>query len=141
MFLYHTSGVPIRKLTNQPMFFAIELEHALDGWYQNQIEEGRRAAIYKFECDDKCNIVKENDNTLVQLVEDNDIDLQDYMYMLLENPDQEEIEDNILTQLMIANGIDGLYYEDYDPRNFDNDLEAVILFRPANVCKSWKRIK
>jgi len=45
------------------------------------------------------------------------------------------------TKLLIKNGFVGAVYVDYDPRDFQQDLDALIIFNAKKSVKGWKLVK
>jgi hypothetical protein len=133
--VYHVAGTPIKALTSDPMWFALEKEHSDDGWYKNTLEYGE-AYQYSAKIRGKVGYIFERD--IEKLFEDNDIDADDWMIEIVGNPDAEYVMALEGTKLLIKNGYDGIVYPDYDPRDFQADLDALIVFNAKKNVKSWK---
>lgn len=134
MNLWHVSKVRITSLGKTPMFFALEKEHSL-GWYKSALEDGAyKVYMYKATLNPDANIVSYKELKQMLAISDNE-----YINMLLSNPTSSEILNDEITQRAIENGIDGIIYFDYDPRDFNNDLEAVLLFNPKQSLFSFKK--
>ena len=137
--LYHTSRKPIQILGTTPLFFAIEEKHAIDGWVANNNDEGFDSYVYtaKF----TGNMAMYDDKAILSLFEDKKIDMGDYTAEIAGNPGPKAILKEAGTKLLLKHGYDALYYSDYDPRDFQNDLDAVIIFNPVKNLKGWKRVQ
>jgi len=140
--LYHSSNKKISRPSNKPMFFAIDIQHAAGddfrGWYYNMISSG---TAYLYEAKPKGKVAAYDDRKVQKLFEDNKVDLEEYVYALVANPSQSEIQKMEGTKLLEKNKYIGLQYVDYDPRNFAKDLEAVVIFNPAKSTTGFKKIK
>ena len=140
--LYHSSNKKISRPSNKPMFFAIDIQHAAGddfrGWYYNMISSG---TAYLYEAKPKGKVAAYDDRKVQKLFEDNKVDLEEYIYALVANPSQSEIQKMEGTKLLEKNKYIGLQYVDYDPRNFAKDLEAVVIFNPAKSTSGFKKIK
>lgn len=136
--IYHTSGVKT-KGQSTPMWFALELKHALDGWLPNRVEDGGQGFVY--ETKPKGNIAQEDDPKVKKLFKDAKEDLDDYTVDLVENPTAKEVLAMKGTKLLMDNGYSGLVYSDYDPRDFQKDLPAIIIFNPKKNSSPFKLIK
>jgi len=136
--LYHTSAKEL-DIGNkkEPAWFALEEKHATDGWAKNLEFEGEKPHVYKTEFTG--NLIKRNDAR--KLFNREGLDFDDYEAFLTENPGSKEVLSMKGTQLLKKEGFDGLEYLDYDPRNFQKDLIAAIVFEPKKVISSSKRIK
>lgn len=134
MNLWHVSKSKITSLGKTPMFFALEKSHSI-GWYKSALNDGADAAyMYKATLKPSAVIVTYKElKQMLLLRNDND-----YIEMLVSNPSSSEILSNKITKAAIKNGIDGITYLDYDPRDFSRDLEAVILFNPKKSLSSIK---
>lgn len=135
MILWHVSTPEITSLGTTPMFFALEKDHSI-GWYKSALNDGAGSAhMYKATLKPNVVIVTyEELKRMLSLQDDDD----NYIEMLVSNPSSREILSNKITKEAIRNGIDGITYLDYDPRDFDKDLEAVILFNPKKSLSSIK---
>ena len=132
MNLWHVSKSKITSLRKTPMFFALEKSHSI-GWYKSALNDGADTA-YMYKATLKPNAVIVTYKELKQILSlPND---NDYIEMLVSNPSSSEILSNKITKAAIKNGIDGITYLDYDPRDFSKDLEAVILFNPKKSLSS-----
>jgi hypothetical protein len=141
--LYHSSVKKISRPSNKPMFFAIDMKHAAGddfrGWYYNFVASGDTAYVY--EAKPKGKIAAWDDKKIKKLFEDNNIDLDNYVHALLANPSQSEIQQMEGTKLLEKNRFIGLQYEDYDPRDFSKDAEAVVIFNPAKSTTGFKKVR
>ena len=127
MILWHVSTPEITSLKTTPMFFALEKSHSV-GWYNSALSDGAGSAhMYKAILKPDAVIVTyEELKQMLSLQDDDD----NYIEMLVSNPSSIKILSDEITKAAIRNGIDGITYLDYDPRDFSKDLEAVILFNP-----------
>jgi hypothetical protein len=133
MNLWHVSKSKITSLGKTPMFFALEKEHSL-GWYKSAFEDGAyKVYMYKATLKPDVNIVSYKELKQILAIHDDG-----YINMILSNPTSSEILNDEITKAAIKNGIDGIIYFDYDPRDFNNDLEAVLLFNPKQSISSFK---
>jgi hypothetical protein len=136
--LFHTSSKEFDIMnTNKPAWFAVKESHAAEGWGKNITSEGGLPYIYK--ADFKGNLIKRKEAQI--LFKKNNIDFDDYEASLTENPTSKKVLNMKGTQLLKREGFDGLEYLDYDPRNFQKDLKAIIVFEPSKSISSSKRIK
>lgn len=135
MNLWHVSKSKITSLRKTPMFFALKKAHSL-GWYNSALNDGADSA-YVYKATLKPGAVIVNYKKLKQMLSLPSSDyIDDYIDMLLSNPSSSEITNDKITKAAIKNGIDGITYLDYDPRDFNKDLEAVILFNPKKSLSS-----
>ncbi len=134
--LYHTSAKEIDIDTSkEPLWFALEEKHATDGWAKNIESDGGKAQIYKREFTG--NMIKREDAR--RLFEENGLDFSDYEISLTENPTAKEVLGMKGTKLLKEKGFDGLEFMDYDPRDFQKDLKAAIIFEPNKTTDSSKK--
>lgn len=132
--IWHVSSVQITELLpNQPLWFALEYDHSLAGWYQNSLDENGSAYLYEARVSGK--IAVQGDPQVTELFEQAGLSLEDdyVVDVLVQNPTAEEVLESDGTKLLQSAGYTGLIYYDYDPRDFNNDLEAIIVFDPANL--------
>jgi len=133
--VYHVAGEPIKTLNNRPMWFALEKEHSDDGWYANMIENGG-AYQYSAKISGKiCNVFEDR---IQKLFQDNGLDVGEWETEIIGNPSAEEVMKLEGTKLLIKNGFAGAIYVDYDPRDFQEDLDALIIFNAKKSVKGWK---
>ena len=133
--IYHTSKNKISSLKSDPMWFAIKLSHAVKGWHKNNKDEGLNSFVYETTLNGK--IAKAKSKVIQNLFIKNDVDLEDYVIELVGNPSAAEVKNMDGTKLLIKNGYDGIQYDDYDPRDFSNDLAAILLFNPKKSSRGW----
>jgi hypothetical protein len=132
--VWHVSKSRIDELSqNQPMWFALEYDHSLNGWYENSLQETGSAYLYEAVISGK--IAVQGDPVIDKLFNDNDLDLvDDYIVdVIVQNPTADEVNASEGTKLLKEAGYSGLIYYDYDPRDFDNDLEALIVFDQGSI--------
>ena len=133
--VYHVAGEPIKALNNRPMWFALEKEHSDDGWYANMIENG---GAYQYSAKISGNICDVFEDRIQKLFKDNGLDTQEWETEIVGNPSAEEVMKLEGTKLLIKNGFAGAIYVDYDPRDFQQDLDALIIFDAKKSVKNWK---
>lgn len=133
--VYHVAGEPIRALNTRPMWFALEKEHSDDGWYANMIENG---GAYQYSAKISGNICDVFEDRIQKLFQDNGLDVDEWMNEIVGNPSAEIVMGLDGTKLLIKNGFAGAIYSDYDPRDFQEDLDALIIFNAKKSVKSWK---
>lgn len=139
MNLWHVSKVKISSLGRTPMFFALEKEHSL-GWYKSALDQDGAKSAYMYKATLKSDAVIVSYKELQKMLSLTNGDADEYISMLLSNPTSNEILSDEITKAAIENGVDGIIYFDYDPRDFDNDLEAVILFNPKQSISSFEKV-
>lgn len=137
--VWHTSGETIRKPTKRPMWFAIEKSHAIDGWSKNIEDEGGVSYIYESRV--KGNIADYDDSKINNMFDDAGVDIEEYTIEIAGNPSEKQLMAEAGTKLLIENGYDGIVYNDYDPRDWNKDLKAVVIFDPTKSLSGWKQIK
>lgn len=120
------------------MFFALEKEHG-EGWFDSILEN--QGTAYLYEADINCNIADLKHKNIISLFEENNIDIFDYEMGLVENPSAEIILSEDGTNLLLQNGYEGCILNDYDPRDFQKDLESLLIFKPSNCIKNFKLLK
>ena len=137
--VYHVSRVEIKRFENKPLWFALEKEHSTDGWYNNTIED--RGEAFQYEAKIKGKIGTLDNPEIVEIFNKLGTDPMDWETDLLQNPTPEEVLATQETKALIEAGWDGIIYYDYDPRDWNSDLEALIVFDPTKSVKGWKLIK
>ena len=136
--VYHVAGEPIKALNNRPMWFALEQEHSDDGWYANMIENGG-AHQYSAKISGKiCDVFEDR---IQKLFKDNGLDTQEWEIEIVGNPSADQVMKLEGTKLLIKNGFVGAVYADYDPRDFQQDLDALIIFDAKKSVKGWNLVK
>lgn len=137
--LYHSSVEPISSLKHEPIWFALEKNHAIDGWFKNSLEDGGTAFLYSATLDRAVSHIR--DKHIIEIFKKIGEDVNDWVDMIVGNPSTKEVYDHPATKALIAAGHIGLVYSDYDPRDFQKDLDAVIVFDAAAHVKNWKLIQ
>tara|TARA_B110000285_G_scaffold138137_1_gene154643 strand:- start:335 stop:895 length:561 start_codon:yes stop_codon:yes gene_type:complete len=133
--VYHVAGDPIKSLNSRPMWFALEKEHSDDGWYANMLEYGG-AYQYSAKVSGKyCDVFEDR---IQKLFKDNGLDTEEWEIAIVGNPASSEVMKLAGTKLLIKNGFDGAIYADYDPRDSQADLDALIVFNAKKNVKNWK---
>ena len=133
--VYHVAGEPIKALNNRPMWFALEKEHSDDGWYANMIENG---GAYQYSAKINGKICDVFEDRIQKLFQDNGLDTGEWETEIISNPSADEVMKLEGTKLLIKNGFAGAIYVDYDPRDFQENLDALIIFDAKKSVKSWK---
>lgn len=136
--MFHTSNAEIGEIRPSPMWFAVEEDHARDGWYKNAVDDDIPARMYQVSFEG--NLADVDDFDVKKLFEKSDIDLSDYVADMTSNPSMEEIIEHEGTKLLLENSYDAIEHMDYDPRNFDKDLPSVLVFDPKQHTTRWKDI-
>jgi lambda repressor-like predicted transcriptional regulator len=136
--IYHTSFQKTRPFSN-PMWFAVNIKHAVDGWYVNAMDDHDSGFIY--ETKPKGELAQEDDAKVKTLFKDAKLNMSNYIVELVENPTPKEVLAMKETQLLIDNGYSGFVYSDYDPRDFDRDAPALLMFDAKKDTAPWKLIK
>lgn len=136
---YHSSVEPIDSLNHKPMWFALEKSHAIDGWFKNSLEDAGSAFLYSATLDREISHIK--DRRITKIFEKISLDPNDWVDMIIGNPTTKEVYEHAGTKALIKAGHIGLVYSDYDPRDFQRDLDAAVVFDAASHVKNWKLIK
>ena len=137
--VYHSSGVEITKLTKDPMWFALEKEHSDAGWFQNMIDDA--GAAFQYEASVVGKIGDINDPDVIELFNKIGEDAMDWGTEIVGNPSATDVMQLKGTRALIKAGYSGIIYLDYDPRDFQADLEALLVFNPAKDVKNFKLIR
>jgi len=134
--VYHTSSSKGIKSLNRPIWFALDIEHA-NAWQESISSDAGEAYIYAATVDGK--IADVDDKEIKQLFNNENIDLDDYIVDVVSNPTKDELLKMPGTKLLLKKGYVGIVYLDYDPSDFQNDLDALLVLDPSAI-KSWKKI-
>lgn len=137
--IYHATGSEISRLTKDPMWFALEKSHSDDGWFLNTINDTGKSFQYEATVTGKIGDI--SDLAVEKVFEEIGEDAVDWAIEIVGNPSAREVMNLPGTKALIKAGYDGIVYLDYDPRNFDDDLRALIVFNPAKSIKNFKLIK
>jgi len=138
--VYHASSVEIKRISSDPMWFALEKSHSDKGWFSNIIDDGRDEA-YQYEGKVSGKVGNLSDPDVEKVFDEIGEDPYDYADELVGNPTAKEVMNLKATKALIKAGYVGLIYFDYDPRDFQADLEAIIVFNPLKSVKGWKLVK
>ena len=138
--VYHAAYEPINKLNTNPMWFALEKSHSDKGWFANIIDNGSDEA-YQYEGKVVGKVGDLDDSDIQEIFKSIGVEPFDWSTDMVGNPDAKQVLQNKGTKALIKAGYVGIIYYDYDPRDFQADLEAIILFNPAKSVKGWKLIK
>ena len=138
--VYHASSVEIKKLTSDPMWFALEKSHSDEGWFLNIIDDARDGA-YQYEGTVRGKVGELGDSDVEEIFDEIGEGPYDYVNELVGNPTAEDVMNLPATKALIKAGYAGLIYSDYDPRDFQADLEALIVFNPLKSVKGWRLVK
>ena len=140
--VYHASSSPINNLGGDPMFFAIDKSHSDDGWFYNLTNSLGYDSAYQYEAKVQGKIADIEEPEIERLFIKNEISLNDWAADLTSNPTAKEILNFKGTKLLQENGYVGATYFDYDPRDFQSELQkALIVFNPQKNVKNWKLVK
>jgi len=137
--VYHAGGTEISKLSKDPMWFALEKSHSDEGWFKNMIVNSGGA--FQYEATVLGKIGNINDEDVFEIFDKIGEDPIDWEIEIVGNPSASEVMKLKGTQALVKAGYSGIVYMDYDPRNFQADLEALIVFNPAQNVKNFKLIK
>ena len=138
--VYHAAYEPINKLNTNPMWFALEKSHSDKGWFANIIDNGSDEA-YQYEGKVVGKVGDLDDSDIQEIFKSIGVESFEWSTDMVGNPDAKQVLQNKGTKALIKAGYVGIIYYDYDPRDFQADLEAIILFNPAKSVKGWKLIK
>jgi len=135
---WHTSGKKIESLKPKgALWFALSKEHAVDGWIPNKIDDSGKAFLHEAKISGK--IAESKDKAVEGLFDEARIDMREYILELVSNPSQKEVREHPGTKLLQKAGYEGFIYPDYDPRDFQKDLDALLVFDPKSVT-DWKHL-
>ena len=132
---YHNSRTPIKNLTDQTMWFSLDLDGAL-GHYDNSIMDINKSYLYKAEI--IANIL--DSDSIGEFFHKNNIDLDEWICDMVGNPTQEEIMNMEGTKKIIGSGYDGVIHTDYDQWDPSYDTDVLILFKPKSKIFRWEKI-
>ena len=130
---YHTSGVPLKKLSSRPMWFTKSRELAKA--YDLNMSDNSGEGAFTYEIKVKGNIL--NLSEADDYASEAGIDQESLVTDLISNPGPEDVKKLIKPFSKICDGFD---HWDYDPRDW-GDAESTIIFNPAKTCDIVKRIK
>jgi hypothetical protein len=137
--VYHISAEAISSLAHKPLWFALEKNHAINGWFKNSLEDNGTAFLYSATLDRAVSHIDDDD--IIELFEKIDEDPTEWVEMIVSNPTSKEVYEHAATKALVKAGHIGLVYSDYDPRDFQEDLDALVVFDAAAHVKNWKLIK
>ena len=137
--VYHVSYDPIDKLNSRPMWFALEKSHSDDGWFKNSVEDGR-GNVYQYSASISGKIGTIDDEEVVEVFNSIGEDRWDWVADITSNPDADWVMSMEGTRALIKAGYVGLVYPDYDPRDFQYNLDALVVFNGKKSVKNWKLI-
>ncbi len=138
--VYHAAFEPISKLNSNPMWFALEKTHSDKGWFSNIINNGSDEA-YQYEGKVTGKVGDLDNNDVIEVLESIGVEPYDWSTEMVSNPNAKEVLQNKGTKALMKAGYAGIIYYDYDPRDFQADLQAIIVFNPLKSVKGWKLIK
>jgi hypothetical protein len=133
--VYHVSSKMITDLENRPMWFALEKSHS-DAWLKNTEQQHDKAFQYSAKIKGKISHITDED--VIQVFDNIGEDPEDWVTEIVGNPSGEEVMSLEGTKALIKAGYQGIIYSDYDPRNWDNDLDALIIFKPLECVHDFK---
>ena len=130
--IFHVSIKPIKTLGHTPMWFSDDIKHAKE-YYKNVLGDGfEHAYMYQGEIIGEILTSKE----LKALLQQHNIDEYNFIAELVSNPNSAKITKQIE---WLKKHCDGFYHSDYDPSDWSNDIETLLIFDPAMV-KNWKAV-
>lgn len=137
--VYHVSYDPIDKLNNRPMWFALEKSHSDDGWFKNSVEDDR-GNVYQYSARISGKIGEIDNEDVVEVFNSIGEDRWDWVADITSNPDADWVMSMEGTRALVKAGYAGLVYPDYDPRDFQYNLDALVVFNGRKSVKNWKLI-
>tara|TARA_R110000744_G_C19107835_1_gene534359 strand:+ start:21 stop:509 length:489 start_codon:yes stop_codon:yes gene_type:complete len=138
--VYHAASKPINKLNTNPIWFALEKTHSDKGWFTNIIDNGSDEA-YQYEGNVIGKVGDLADSDVVEILNSVGVEPFEWSADMASNPGAKEVLQNKGTKALMKAGYVGIIYYDYDPRNFQAGLQAIIVFNPLKSVKGWKLIK
>lgn len=137
--VYHSSSraVALRKSSSAVLWFALDKTHALLGWHKNALLETNSARTYVASISGR---IATSESNTTKLFNNAKIDIDDYVTDIVGNPTSKEMLDHPGTKLLLAAGFDGFIYYDYNPSDFNKDLEALVIFNLQTI-QNWKLLK
>jgi hypothetical protein len=135
---YHVSSQRVRKLENNPLWFALEKSHSDEGWLANTLDSLGQAFQYEALIEGK--IGRLDDPNVLEIFNRIGEDPNEWQEEIVGNPSADDVIDLRGTQELIRAGYAGIIYLDYDPRDFSKDLDALLVFRPLESIKRFKLI-
>lgn len=136
--VYHISPQQVNSLRDEPMWFALEKSHA-DAWFANTVESHGKAFLYKATLSSK-NISHIKDREIVDIFKSAGEKPSNWETAIVENPNAQTVLRLKGTKALIAAGHIGLIYSDYDPRDFQKDLDALVIFSAKRNVKTLRKI-
>jgi hypothetical protein len=131
--IFHVSPSQILSLDSRPMFFAIS-RHDSDGWFENSLDDWGEAWQYGGRLSGRG--VWINDPKIVQMLDDVD----ETLALLLGNPEAEDIlGDPGLQRIMRV--ADAILIPDYNPWNWDEDSDSLLVFNPQKSIRGFREIR
>ena len=127
--VYHTSRVPLRNLSNTPMWFAVDPKDA-DWYFKNMADEGG-SFLYKAEAKGKLLTIKD----AKKLFKKSGMDWDEWTADIVSNPTAETVDSLDGTRLIKGQGYDGVYHEDYNPADYQKDTVVLLIFDPKKTIK------
>jgi hypothetical protein len=138
LIVYHVSSKEIDQLGDRPLWFALEKSHSDDGWLANTLDAEGQAFQYRAVVVGRFANLK--DPEVLEIFDQVGEDPQDWLDWIVGNPSAEEVLELTGTKALIGAGYAGIVYLDYDPRDWSQDLEALLVFDAARWVKEWRLI-
>lgn len=136
---FHTTTKPLTKLhDDHPTWVSLHKHHA-DGWHRNTVENSGDAHTYKVEVRGK--VAHHTDKHVQKLLKDHGVDHHEYAGHLVENPSKDEVHSHPATKALIKHGYHAYVHTDYDPNDFDNDADSMVVFHGGKHAKITGRHK
>ena len=136
--VYHVSSKQIDQLDNRPLWFALEKSHSDDGWLANTLDAAGQAFQYRAVVIGR--FANLEDPEVLEIFDRVGEDPGDWLDWIVSNPSPEEVFGLAGTRALIEEGYAGAVYPDYDPRDWSQDLLALLVFDPSKWVKEWRLI-
>lgn len=133
--VYHISSDQIKKLKNIPIWFSLKYSQS-QGFYRSHHSQFGDAYVYSANINGE--LAYDADKKIIKLFNDADIDMDEYVLDLTSNPTSSEILNHPGTKLLLKNKYCGIKHSDYDPRDFNKDTKAVLIFNPSKCVTNFK---
>lgn len=131
--VWHVGPQKFASPETRPMWFALERSHS-DAWFQNTLYDNGHAHQYSARVNGD---IVHIDDVRDQL-EASDIDPREWIAEVVGNPDSDEVLALEGTQMLMSLGYSGVIYPDYDPRDFQKDLDALLVFDPRKSLSDFR---
>jgi hypothetical protein len=136
--VYHNSPIKINSLGDSPMWFSLEREYG-EEYYNNRLLDG--GPSYLYEGIIKSGIPHIYSDYITRIFAENEIDQDEWISEIVGNPDSDEVMSLEGTKIIMNAGYPGIVYPDYDPFDYDNDVDTLIIFNPKKTVTAFILIK